>query len=136
MLLNLTDLSAEPLQQQIIRQIRAKILSGELLAQCDLPSIRVLARDNHVSVITVKRAYEELVREELIHSRRGKGFFVRELPQERKSGMARQRLRDNLEPLCNEALEDGLSIDDIRAIIENVLDLDGPGNTNNQPDEN
>ena len=76
MLLNLTDLSNEPLQSQIVRQIRAKILAGGLPAGIDLPSIRKLAREQHISVITVQRAYESLEREGLIHSRRGKGFFV------------------------------------------------------------
>ena len=76
MILNLSDLSDEPLQGQIVRQVRAKILAGELAADSDLPSIRSLAREQQVSVITVQRAYESLVREGLIHSRRGKGFFV------------------------------------------------------------
>ena len=70
MLLNLTDLSDESLQSQISRQIRAKILSGELAAGEVLPSIRGLARDQHVSVITVQRGYENLERDGLIHSRR------------------------------------------------------------------
>ena len=121
MLLNLTDLSSEPLQQQIIRQIRAKILTGELPAGSDLPSIRALAREQHVSVITVQRAYEELVREELIHSRRGIGFFVAELPQNRKKDMARQRILENLEPLIREALADGLVTEDISNIVEQIF---------------
>ncbi|MCB0317005.1 MAG: GntR family transcriptional regulator, partial [Calditrichaeota bacterium] len=79
MILNLTDISDEPLQSQISRQVRAKILAGELGAGDNLPSIRGLARDQRVSVITVQRAYEYLEREGLIHSRRGKGFFVSEL---------------------------------------------------------
>ena len=55
MLLNLTDLSDEPLQSQISRQIRAKILSGELPAGRVLPSIRGMAKEQRVSVITVQR---------------------------------------------------------------------------------
>jgi len=121
MLLHLTDLSAEPLQQQIIRQIRAKILTGELEAGCDLPSIRALAREQHVSVITVQRAYEELVREKLILSRRGKGFFVAELPKDRKKDMAKQRIRENIGPLIQEALADGLTAEDIGGIVEHIL---------------
>jgi len=71
MLLNLTDLSNEPLQSQIFRQIRAKILSGELAAGEMLPSIRALALQQQVSVVTVQRGYESLERAALIHSRRG-----------------------------------------------------------------
>ena len=91
MILNLTDVSSEPLQSQIRRQVRAKILSGELAADTALPSIRALARQQKVSVITVQRAYETLMREELIHARRGKGFFVSVLRDKRKKEMARKR---------------------------------------------
>ncbi len=125
MLLNLTDLSSEPLQGQIVRQVRAKILSGELTAGTNLPSIRALAREQHVSVITVQRAYETLIREELIHSRRGKGFFVSELENKRKEEMAKQRLLENLSPLVSAALEEGLSQKDIKQAIDIILKQDG-----------
>ena len=125
MLLNLTDLSSEPLQSQIVRQVRAKILIGELLAGTSLPSIRALAREQHVSVITVQRAYEILIREELIHSRRGKGFFVSELENKRKEEMAKQRLLENLSPLISAALEEGLSQKDIKQAIDVILKQDG-----------
>jgi GntR family transcriptional regulator len=121
MLLNLTDLSDEPLQSQISRQIRAKILSGELTAGEVLPSIRRLARDQHVSVITVQRGYENLERDGLIHSRRGKGFFVSSLEQDRKREMARQRLKEQLEPIVNEAFCEGMSEEDILAVLRSIL---------------
>ena len=50
MLLNLTDLSAEPLQSQIVRHVRAKILTGDLITGADLPSIRRLAREEHLNL--------------------------------------------------------------------------------------
>jgi GntR family transcriptional regulator len=125
MLLNLTDLSSEPLQSQIVRQIRAKILSGDMPADTDLPSIRTLARDHKVSVITVQRAYETLMREGLIHSRRGKGFFVSKIPEKRKENMAKQRLLDQLKPIVQVALAEGLSDDDILQVIEFVLEENG-----------
>jgi GntR family transcriptional regulator len=121
MLLNLTDLSDEPLQSQICTQIRAKILAGELPADTSLPSIRALAREQHVSVITVQRAYEHLMRENLIHSRRGKGFFVSELPGDQKREMARERLLENLKRPISSALAEGLSSDEIIDIISNIL---------------
>lgn len=121
MLLNLTDLSDEPLQSQITRQIRAKILAGELQAESSLPSIRALARDQHVSVITVQRAYEHLIREELIHSRRGKGFFVSPINQAKKKGMAKNRLLESLERPVVDALAEGMTADEILAAITTIL---------------
>ncbi|MBN2093215.1 GntR family transcriptional regulator [candidate division KSB1 bacterium] len=121
MLLNLTDLSNESLQSQIVRQIRAQIISGELLADTSLPSIRELARTHHVSVITVQRAYETLEYENLIHSRRGKGFFVSELPKDQKKEMALQRLRENLERPLHTALAEGLSANEIHISVDTIL---------------
>ena len=122
MLLNLTDLSEESLQSQIVRQIRAKILAGELTADTSLPSIRTLAKEQRVSVITVQRAYEALMREELIHSRRGKGFFVSALPERRKKEMAKQRLLEKLAPLISAALEEGMSPKEIIEALKTTLD--------------
>jgi GntR family transcriptional regulator len=121
MLLHLTDLSDEPLQGQIVRQIRAKILAGELTAGSDLPSIRKLAREQHISVITVQRAYETLEHEGLIHSRRGKGFFVTELSEEARKVMAKERLREILEPRIKAALAEGLGEEEINKVIQNIL---------------
>ena len=123
MILNLTDLSDEPLQAQISRQIRAKILAGELQASSSLPSIREMARQQHVSVITVQRAYEQLLRENLIHSRRGKGFFVSQLRKDEKKDMAKERLMENLERPILAALDEGLLNSDIIKIVENLIKL-------------
>jgi GntR family transcriptional regulator len=125
MLLSLTDLSSETLQSQIVRQVRAQILSGELQAGSDLPSIRELARESKVSVITVQRAYETLLREGLIHSRRGKGFFVSELPDGEKRSLARQRLFEKLQPIVSAAADEGLSRAEILESIERVLGENG-----------
>lgn len=121
MLLNLTDLSDEPLQSQISRQLRAMILSGELPAGETLPSIRALARQQRVSVITVQRGYEMLEREGLIHSRRGKGFFVSEIDDVKKKTMARQRLLDALEPLLKAGLSEGMGPEDIAEAFRTTL---------------
>ena len=109
MLLNLTDVSDEPLQSQIARQVRAKILAGDLAAGEAIPSIRALARESRVSVITVQRGYEDLEREGLIHSRRGKGFFVSELKDAKKKQMARERLMETVAPAVKAALSEGLT---------------------------
>ncbi len=96
MLLNLNDFYDEPLQSRIVRQIRAKILSGELDAGTPVPSIRSPAHDSHVSVITVQRAFETLQRQNMLYSRRGKGFFVADFAKADKKSIAESNLRDNL----------------------------------------
>lgn len=120
-ILTLSELSDEPLHAQISRQIRAKILSGDLDGGDALPSIRGLAKEQRVSVITVQRAYDDLEREGLLHSRRGKGFWVAPLPEGRKNTMAEERFADALEGIVEHAAAEGLSAADMRRILEDVL---------------
>jgi len=122
MLLNLTDLSDEPLQSQIASQIRAKILKGDLSPGESLPSIRVLAREQRVSVVTVQRGYENLEKEGLIYSRRGKGFFVSELKEKTRKKIAEQRFLEKIAPLLMGAFEEGMSIEDIRRVVGLILE--------------
>lgn len=72
------NISDQPIYDQIFTQLREQILSGVLPAGTPLPSIRALARDLRVSVITTKRAYEELERAGLVTTVPGKGSFVAE----------------------------------------------------------
>jgi GntR family transcriptional regulator len=125
LLLNLTDLSSEPLHGQISRQIRARILAHELTDEEPLPSIRVMAREHKVSVITVQRAYEDLEREGLIQSRRGKGFFVSPISQEIKQTMAEDRLAAVLSRLLDQTLAEGLSPQRISEVFRNLMEKRG-----------
>ena len=68
--------SGRPIYEQIVSQLREQILSGELREDEALPSIRDLARDLRISVITTKRAYEDLAALGLIYTLPGKGSFV------------------------------------------------------------
>lgn len=122
MILNLTDLSDEPLQRQISRQIRAMILAGDISAGQSLPSIRSLARGHQVSVITVQRAYEMLMRDDLIHSRRGKGFFVSQVTHDRKKELALKQLKEKLNLPINAAIAEGLTQSDITNTIKAILE--------------
>jgi GntR family transcriptional regulator len=122
MILHLSDLSQEPLHSQISRQIRAKVLSGNLVEGTLLPSIRALAREQRVSVITVQRAYEDLDREGIIDSRRGKGFYVASLTDDRKLGISLGRLRENLRPVMQDALAAGMTRDQILRVIREMLE--------------
>ena len=121
MILNLSELSDEPLHAQISRQIRAKILSEGLTGGDTLPSIRGLAKDQRVSVITVQRAYEDLEREGLLQSRRGKGFWVAPIPEGRKQTMAKKRFAEALGELVAHAAAEGLSGADMRRILDEQL---------------
>ena len=125
LLLHLSDLSNEPLHGQISRQIRAQILAQELADDEPLPSIRGLAREQRVSVITVQRAYEDLEREGLIRSRPDKGFFVSEIPEKRKQDMAEQRLEVALARLVAEGEAEGLEHAQIRRVFERVVRTKG-----------
>jgi len=71
-----SNASPDPIYEQIARQIKSQILSGELAEGDPLPSIRKLAQELQISVITTKRAYEELEREGFIDTVGGKGCFV------------------------------------------------------------
>lgn len=87
-----------------------------------MPSIRALAKDQKVSVITVQRAYESLLREGLIQSRRGKGFFVSEIRKMDRKEMAKQKLMETLERPVLAGEAEGLGKSEILAIVEQILD--------------
>lgn len=72
----LSNSGQEPIYAQITRQIKQQILSGALRPGDALPSIRLLAKELRISVITTKRAYDELEKEGFLYAVPGKGFFV------------------------------------------------------------
>ena len=110
--------------EQIIKQVKTAIISGELKQGDILPSSRALAKDLQISVITTKRAYEELEKEGLIFSVSGKGFYVCEqntdLLREKKLAMAERHMLDSIKE-CKEA---GMERDDILEMVEVLLDAD------------
>ena len=72
----ISNQSGKPIYEQIAEQVKALIISGELGEGDALPSMRLLAKELRISVITTKRAYEELEREGFLYSVPGKGSFV------------------------------------------------------------
>lgn len=90
-----------PIYAQIKEQVKAQILSGELIEDEMLPSLRQLARDLKISVLTTTRAYNELEQEGFITSRQGKGFFV----MSRGSDLIREQLIREVELNLNNALQ-------------------------------
>lgn len=77
--INISNTSEKPIYQQLFEQISSMILSGELQSDFNLPSIRAAAKELRISVITVKKAWEELERSGLIYTVAGKGCFISEL---------------------------------------------------------
>ena len=72
----ISNSSDQPIYEQITDQIKNRIMRGELKGGDALPSMRTLAKDLHISVITTKRAYEELEKDGYINTVPGKGSFV------------------------------------------------------------
>ncbi len=92
----ISNSSPDPIYEQIDRQIKAQIISGDLAEGEVLPSIRKLAQELQISVITTKRAYDELEREGFINTVSGKGTFVavqnQELLKEKKMKIVEEKL--------------------------------------------
>ena len=94
---------------------------GRLAPGTSLPSFRGLAEDLLVSVITVKRAYEELERERIIYRRQGLGTFVSDLADDRSREVKTARARDLLQEALREAQEAGLSDRDVANLLRRVI---------------
>lgn len=109
--------SSEPIYEQITRQIKAAIMAGELAEGDPLPSIRALANDLRISVITTKRAYEELEREGFIVSLTGKGSFVAGANTELIREEHLRRLEDHLREAVSLSHLCGLDLDGLTSIL-------------------
>ena len=110
------------LYQQIVDGLKRQVSEGRLPPGTALPSFRVLAEDLLVSVITVKRAYEELEREGLVYRRQGLGTFVADAAQDRSRDVKTERARELLQTAVREASEAGLSARDIVELLHSVLE--------------
>lgn len=114
----ISNSSGEPIYEQIINQIKNLIFSEELKEEDSLPSIRNLAQQLKISVITTKRAYEELEREGFIHTLPGKGSFV---ASQNKELLKEKRIK-LIEDKLMEAIEEGklinLSLEDLKEMLE------------------
>jgi len=122
--IQISNASGEPIYSQIVGRVRGAILSGELAPGTMLPSIRQLAKDLQISVITTKRAYEELEKEGLIDSVVGKGSFV---SGANEAFIREQRLRA-METKLLEAIKEGKSLGlSLEEIIGHIRLLDQEG---------
>ncbi|UHA73393.1 GntR family transcriptional regulator [Paenibacillus sp. 481] len=118
----ISNASSDPIYIQIMNQIRTSILSGELRAGDSLPSIRQLAKDLQVSVITTKRVYEELEKEKLIDSIVGKGCFVSGANKDFIREQRMKRLEEKMIEVIQESKELSMSqqnvIDHLNLLFE------------------
>lgn len=105
--------AAAPLYQQIADGIKREIGEGRLMPGSALPSFRALAEDLLVSVITVKRAYEDLEREGIIYRKQGLGTFVSEHGARRSRAAKRAQAKALLRRALQEGLEAGLTEEEL-----------------------
>jgi GntR family transcriptional regulator len=115
--------AAEPgtLYQQIVDGLKREVSEGRLPPGSALPSFRSLAEELLVSVITVKRAYEELEREGIIYRRQGLGTFVATAALDRTREAKTERARALLQEALREATEAGLTARDVIHLLQSVV---------------
>ena len=104
--------------EQIVNQLKNAIVTGELKAGEALPSIRALAAELGVSVITTKRAYEELEKEGLIRSVAGKGFYVCEYNTDYLREKQLMMLEKRLAEIICDARQAGLECSELTEMVE------------------
>ncbi|WP_338912598.1 GntR family transcriptional regulator [Clostridium perfringens] len=118
-----SNTSGVPIYEQIARAIKNEILSGDLKENSALPSIRSLASELRVSVITTKRAYEELERDGFIYTLPGKGSYVAE---QNKELLMEEKLRE-IEEKLGEAIDIansiGLTFEELVGMLKTLKEL-------------
>ena len=112
--------SGQPIYEQIIKQLRAQIVSGSLASDTPLPSVRSLAKDLGISVITTRRAYDELEAAGLIYTQPGRGSFVSSGGREQLRAMHLEELEETLRKLSVLRRDCGLSREELLALWERV----------------
>ena len=110
------------LYQQIVDGLKREVSEGRLRPGQPLPSFRQLAEDLLVSVITVKRAYEELEREGIIYRRQGLGTFVAKTAADRSRDAKTERARELLREALREASEAGVGGTELLKILQSIID--------------
>lgn len=116
--INIQSKSSVPIYEQIKNQIKECIIAKELKEGEPLPSIRNLARDLKISVITTKRAYEELEKEGLIYSVAGKGFYVDSPDTGYLVEKKVQGLEEALDAVLQRCKEANLTKDEVKDMVD------------------
>ena len=115
----ISNSSGVPIYEQIEEQIKSQIMTGELAEGEMLPSMRVLAKELKISIITTKRAYEDLERDGFVESIIGKGSFVKAI----NSDIVKENLMFSIEELLEEAVDKAILGKVTRDELNEMLDL-------------
>ena len=113
----ISNSSGQPIYEQICRQIKGAVATGRLKPGEALPSIRALARDLRISVITTKRAYEELEREGFLENVPGKGCFVAPQNRELLREAQLRRVEGILTQAVDEARKGGIPLEELQELL-------------------
>jgi GntR family transcriptional regulator len=119
--------SGVPIYQQIAEQLKADILSGKLREGEYLPSIRGLAKDLRISVITTMKAYEQLAEEGLVTAVQGKGFYVNAQNSEMLKEQHLRRVEEALMEAVSAARIAGMTGQELQEILRTLLDMGEEG---------
>ena len=114
--------SMQPIYEQIVNQIKDKIMHGELLEETMLPSVRTLAKDLKVSALTVKKAYDQLEEEGFVNTVHGKGSFVACANQAQMLEEKKKEVESEFEQTIKKARSCGMEDTEIQELFEIVLE--------------
>jgi GntR family transcriptional regulator len=114
----LSNSANEPIYLQIVKQVKEQIIKGELSEGEALPSIRNLAKELKISVITAKRAYDELEKEGFIITIGGKGSFVAPINKEMLRENRIKRIEEKLSEALAEAKLIGLTLEELQEMMK------------------
>lgn len=120
--IKISNMSSVPIYQQVATQIKNSILNGSLKCNDQLPSIRSLSKELEVGIITVKKSYEVLLQEELIYSKGAVGYFVNDIDLATVLSIKKEEYLVELKGIIDNAINDGLNIEDIKDIVDKVLE--------------
>lgn len=122
-----------PIYQQIELQIKRQIISGELPVGTMLPSIRMLAKELKIGIITAKRAYDDLTEEGFTVSVAGKGVFVSSVDVSGLTAAGEAELKSRFAQCVRLARVSGLKLDDCERILKNVWEGDDECDRRSKP---
>ena len=114
----------EPMYRQIESQLRDFILGGQLKPGTKLPTIRALASDLSCSVITTRRAYQDLEGEGFIHTRQGRGTVVATIPEEKMSARRREPVEAAFREAVRAGRRAGFTEEELRDVLDETLQRD------------